>query len=190
MASMKKILMIGLALLPLLCAAQDYDFAKKIGGNTLYFYITSTGGQKGATVEVTYPGASEEAAWKGFSRPSGQLTIPDKVTPDRAKGRNADPEDDDTTIYTVTYINYFAFSGCDRVTRLVIPASVKQIGESAFAGCKRIEYIVVEAPQPPRMDESAFDKVDLDIPLRVPAGTYELYKDAVGWRMFTEILEY
>ena len=112
------------------------------------------------------------------------------MTPDRAKGRNADPEDDDTTIYTVTSINYFAFSGCDRVTRLVIPASVKQIGEGAFAGCRKVEYIVVEAPTPPRMDESAFDGVDLDIPLRVPAGTFELYKDAVGWRMFTEIIEY
>ena len=187
---MKKILLFCLTLLPVLCMAQDYDFAKKIGGNTLYFYITSTGGKNGATVEVTYPGASEEAPWKGFARPSGQLAIPEKVTPDRAKGRNADPEDDDTTIYTVTSINYFAFSGCDRVTRLVIPASVKQIGEGAFAGCRKVEYIVVEAPTPHRMDESAFDGVDLDIPLRVPAGTFEQYKDAVGWRMFTEIIEY
>ncbi|MBQ6069755.1 MAG: leucine-rich repeat protein [Bacteroidales bacterium] len=187
---MKRIMLLCFVLLAWLSQAQDYDFAKKIGGNTLYFYITSTGGKKGATVEVTYPGASEEEAWKGFAKPSGQLSIPEKVTPDRAKGRHADPEDDDTTIYTVTSINYFAFSGCDRITRLVIPSTVTQVGESAFAGCKRIEYIVVEAPQPPKMDESAFDKVDLDIPLRVPLGTYELYKSAVGWRLFTEILEY
>ncbi len=187
---MKKMLLLCFVLPALACVAQDYDFAKKIGGNTLYFYITSTGGKKGATVEVTYPGASEEEPWKGFSKPSGQLSIPEKVTPDRAKGRHADPEDDDTTVYTVTSINYCAFSGCDRITRLVIPATVTQVGESAFAGCKRIEYIVVEAPQPPKMDESAFDKVNLDIPLRVPPSTYELYKDAVGWRMFTEILEY
>ena len=187
---MNKWMLFAVLLLPLWGRAQDYDFAKRIGGNTLYFYITSTGGKNGATVEVTYPGASEEAPWKGFARPSGQLSIPERVTPDRAKGRHADTEDDDTTVYTVTSINYCAFSGCDRITRLVIPASVKQVGESAFAGCKRIEYIVVEAPQPPRMDESAFDKVNLDIPLRVPPGTYEKYKEAVGWRMFTEILEY
>ena len=187
---MRKWIMLAFVLLPMLGVAQDYDFAKKIGGNTLYFYITSTGGKKGATVEVTYPGASEEEPWKGHAKPGGQLAIPEKVTPDRAKGRHADPEDDDTTVYTVTSINYCAFSGCDRITRLVIPATVTQVGESAFAGCKRIEYIVVEAPRPPRMDESAFDQVDLDIPLRVPPGTYELYKEAVGWRMFTEILEY
>ena len=58
---MKKLMVTCMLFLPLLCVAQEYDFAKKIGGNTLYFYITSTGGKNGATVEVTYPGASEEA---------------------------------------------------------------------------------------------------------------------------------
>lgn len=182
------IFLIGLA--PWALMGQNYDFAKKIGGNTLYFYITSTGGTKGATVEVTYPGDSEESPWKGFAKPSGQLAVPETVTPDRSRGRHADPEDDDTTVYTVTSINYFAFQGCDRITRLTLPSTLKNIGEGAFAGCKRIEYIVVAAPQPPRLDESAFDKVDMDIPLRVPANTYELYKEAVGWRLFTEILEY
>ena len=62
---MKKMLLLCFVLPALSCMAQDYDFAKKIGGNTLYFYITSTGGKKGATVEVTYPGASEEEPWKG-----------------------------------------------------------------------------------------------------------------------------
>ena len=60
---MKKMLLLCFVLPALACVAQDYDFAKKIGGNTLYFYITSTGGKKGATVEVTYPGASEEEPW-------------------------------------------------------------------------------------------------------------------------------
>ena len=187
---MKKLMVTYMLFLPLLCVAQEYDFAKKIGGNTLYFYITSTGGKNGATVEVTYPGPSEETPWKGFTRPSGQLSIPAKVTPDRARGRNADHEDDDTTIYTVTSINYYAFQGCDRITRLILPSTLRQIGEGAFAGCKRLEYVVVEASNPPRLDESAFDKVSMDIPLRVPPNSYPLYKDAVGWRLFTEILEY
>ena len=36
----------------------------------------------------------------------------------------------------------------------------------------------------------AVDKVNLDIPMRVPAGSYELYHQAVGWRQFSEITEY
>lgn len=189
MVVMKRLTAIFLVLLPLWATAQEYDFAKKIGGNVLYFYITSTGGKNGATVEVTFPG-TEEAPWKGYRKPSGQLTIPDVVTPDRAKGRNADPEDDDTTIYTVTAVRYNAFMGCDHITRLTLPATIKKMGESAFADCSRIAYIVVEAQDPPKLYDSSFDKVDLDIPVRVPAGSYELYRQAIGWRQFTEIIEY
>ena len=187
---MKKVIMLSLLLLPLCTRAQEFDFAKKVNGNTLYFYITSTGGKNGATVEVTYPSDNEDQPWKGYRKPSGQLTIPETVTPDRARGRNADPEDDDTTVYTVTSIRYNAFAGCDRITRLSLPPSIKDIGESAFSGCKRLEYIVVQAPVPPRLDESSFDQVDLDIPVRVPAPTYESYHQAVGWRQFSEITEY
>jgi hypothetical protein len=114
--AMKTAILTLLAFLPLCLCAQEYDFAKKIGGNTLYFYITSTGGKDGPTVEVTFPADNEEQPWKGFRKPSGQLAIPETVTPDRSRGRHADPEDDDTTIYTVTAIRYFAFAGCDRIT--------------------------------------------------------------------------
>ena len=75
---MKKVILSLLALLPLCLAAQDYDFAKKIGGNTLYFYITSTGGKKGATVEVTYPGNNEEKPWKGYISPASHCPPPSK----------------------------------------------------------------------------------------------------------------
>ena len=74
--------------------------------------------------------------------------------------------------------------------QLILPSTIKRIEEFAFDGCKRIEYIVCEAQEPPRLDESSFDKVDINIPLRVPTGTYEKYKDAIGWRVFTEIIEY
>jgi len=187
---MKKTTILILLLLPLCLMAQDYDFAKKIGGNTLYFYITSTGGKHGPTVEVTYPGSSEESPWKGFHKPSGQLDIPELVTPDRSRGRDADSDDDDTTIYTVTAIRYSAFAGCDRITRLSLPSSIKEVGESAFAGCKRIAHIVSYATEPPKLDESSFDQVDLDIPVRVPMATYEAYHQAVGWRQFSEITEF
>lgn len=186
---MKRLFITLLLALPLWCAAQDYDFAKKVGDNTLYFSILTTGGKNGATVEVAYPG-TEERPWKGYAKPSGQVSIPEVVTPDRSKGKNADPEDDDTTIYTVVSIRYNAFQDCDRISKLIIPSTIRRIEENAFAGCKRISYIVVQATEPPRLDESSFEGVDLEIPLRVPAGTYEQYKDAIGWRMFREIVEY
>lgn len=189
MWGMRKIFLTLLFLLPMLGMAQEYDFAKRIGDNTIYFYITSTGGKNGATVEVTFPNTEEEP-WRGYHKPSGQVAIPEKVTPDRATGRNADPEDDDTTIYTVTAVRYNAFLDCDRITRLTLPSTIKKIGENAFGGCRRVAYIVSEAQEPPKLDESSFDKVDLDIPVRIPTGSYEAYHAAIGWRQFTEIIEY
>ncbi len=186
---MRKFFVTFLLFLPLFTVAQEFDFAKKIGGNTLYFTILTTGGKNGPTVGVCFPG-TEEKPWKGYSKPRGQVAIPDIVTPDRSKNKNADSEDDDTTAYKVVSVCYNAFQGCDHITKLVLPNTINRIEEYAFDGCKRIEYIVCEAQNPPRLDESSFDKVDINIPLRVPIGTYEKYKQSLGWRVFTEILEY
>lgn len=178
------LLLFAFYLLP--SVAQDYDFSKKIGGNTLYFIVTSTGGKNGATVEVTYPGVSEESPWKGFHKPNGQLTIPETVTPDRSKN----PDDDDTTIYRVTAIRYFAFKDCNRIKKLVLPPSLLSVGESAFSGCTRIAEIVTQSAVPPKLDESSFNGVDLDIPVRLLAGTLPNYQQSVGWRQFTMLTEY
>jgi len=154
--------------------AQDYDFTAKVGGNTLYFYITD---MHRNTVEVTYPGASESDPWKGVKKPHGQLSIPETIL-------------HDSVLYKVTAIRYNAFQGCDRITLLVLPSGISEIGEEAFAGCKHIGKIVCTAIQPPRLDESSFDGVSLDIPVRVPSGTYANYQQAVGWRLFTDITEF
>ena len=183
---MKKFLIILLipSFMPLF--AQDYDFSKTVGGNTLYFFITSTGGKNGPTVEVTYPGVSEERPWKGFRKPHDQLTIPETVTPDRSKN----PDDDDTTVYRVTSIRYNAFKDCSRIKKLVLPPTLKSIGEGAFSGCTRIGSIVTQSEEPPKLDESSFHGVDLDIPVRVLTGTLGNYQHAIGWRQFTLIIEY
>lgn len=167
-------------------SAQDFDFSKKVGGNTLYFFITSTGGKNGPTVEVTYPGVSEDAPWKGFRKPSGQLTIPETVTPNRSKN----PDDDDTTVYRVTSIRYNAFMGCSRIKKLILPPSLESVGESAFSGCTRIGSIVTQTVVPPKLSESSFHGVDLEIPVHVLAGTLQNYQQAVGWRQFVQLTEF
>ena len=174
MKRLSALLALAACLLALPARAQDFDFSARIGGNTLYFYITSTAKN---TVEVAYPGPSEDEPWKGHRKPHGQLTLPETVIYD-------------SVIYKVTAIRYSAFKDCDRITLLVIPSGVKEIGEEAFSGCKGIKNIVSTAIVPPRLDESSFNGVSLDIPVRVPAGTYTNYENAVGWRQFTEIIEF
>lgn len=186
---MKKLVLILLALLPILSMAQEFDFAKTIGGNKIYFAILTTGGKQGPTVEVTFP-HSEEQPWKGYTKPSGTLSIPETVTPDRSRAKDADPDDDDTTIYRVVSIRYNAFQGCDKITRLVLPPSIIRIEENAFAGCRKIANLVSQAPEPPRLDESSFLDVDINIPVRIPSGSFERYNQSLGWRIFTEMVEY
>lgn len=162
------------ALLPVQARAQAYDFSKTIGGNTLYFYILS---ERDRTVELAYPGSSEERPWKGFSKPTKLLSIPAVVLYD-------------SVTYNVVSIGYSAFAGCDRITKLVLPPTLKEIGESAFAGCTRIGDIVTQSSEAPRLDESSFDGVDVDAPVRVITGALSKFEQAVGWRQFTQIIEY
>lgn len=173
---MKKIFLFCLlfVLLPTLTRAQAYDFSKTVGGNTLYYYIIS---ERDRTVEVAYPGPSEDKPWKGFSKPSKQLAIPAVVLYD-------------SVTYNVVSIGYNAFMGCDRITKLVLPPTLKEIGESAFAGCTRIEEIVTQSADAPRLDESSFNGVDTDTPVRVLTGALRKFEQAVGWRQFTQIIEY
>lgn len=154
--------------------AQAYDFSKTIGGNTLYFYILS---ERDRTVELAYPGPSEDRPWKGFSKPSKQLSIPAVVLYD-------------SVTYNVVSIGYNAFAGCDRITKLVLPPTLREIGESAFAGCTRIADIVTQSAEAPKLDESSFDGVDVDAPVRVITGALSKFEQAVGWRQFTQIIEY
>lgn len=102
--------------------AQDYDFSIIFGNNTLYFYISST---RDNTVELAFPGPSEENPWAKHAKPSGKLVIPEQVTYD-------------SITYTVAAIGYNVFSDCKGLTSVTIPATVKSFGEFAFKGCKNL----------------------------------------------------
>ena len=47
--------------------------------------------------------------------------------------------------YPVTSIRFAAFSGCNDITRVTIPATVTRIDAGAFAGCVNLELIAVSS---------------------------------------------
>ena len=47
----------------------------------------------------------------------------------------------DLSLATITEIPYHAFSNCEALTSVSIPASVKKIGTAAFLGCTSLESI-------------------------------------------------
>ncbi len=66
---------------------------------------------------------------------SGEVTIPDAIS---YKGNN----------YHVSVIELGAFRNCNRLTKIVIPSSVTNIGSYAFAGCKSLDICCAAGSAP------------------------------------------
>lgn len=94
---------------------------------------------------------------------------------------------------SVTIIDYDAFSGCSGLTSLTIPNSVTSIGYNAFSGCSGLKSITCHNPVPPACPYanqwSPFAGVDLTIPVYVPVGSVLKYKVADGWKDFVVFRE-
>ena len=82
----------------------------------------------------------------------------------------------------VTEIRPYAFASRYLYEHLHIPASVTKIGEYAFNRCFDLMRTYVFAQEPPEIESSAIDDLDLSLRyLYVPTGTKSKYKLAKGW---------
>jgi len=90
----------------------------------------------------------------------------------------------------VTTIRQCAF-GYSVLTSVTIPSSVTDVDPNAFYNCSGLTSITCEATTPPACGEGCFYNVDKTIPLYVPKGKVEAYKDpsANGWKDFNNIQE-
>ncbi len=112
-------------------------------------------------------GGAFHSCW-GFT---GNLVIPNSVT----------------SIEHGTFQDCWGFNGS-----LVIPNSVTSIGEAAFAYCSGFTALITESLAVPTAVEYygtypfyAFDHMNYDIPVYVPAGKVSEYQNAAGWNVFT-----
>lgn len=110
-------------------------------------------------------------------------------------------------------IGYEAFQGCYNLSSITFPHSIKTIGMESFSGCSQVKEIHI-FNSGVRCISDAFENcsnlqyvhvydteahdADLDFPvnliffgtLYVPIGTAESYKNAKGWKNFTNIVEF
>ena len=121
---MKKLVFILFAALLCSQAAFAYDFsAVAPSGQTLYYNINGDG------VAVTCPSNN---FWGSYSKPVGDLIIPDSVTYSGIT-------------YAVTSIGDCAFYGCTGLTSVTIAPPITNIGTSAFEDCTGLTSVVFNA---------------------------------------------
>lgn len=90
----------------------------------------------------------------------------------------------------VTTIGEFAFFGREKMSKITIPSSVKNISFYAFNKCLPLSDIYISNQDPPKITDDAFKGVDLrKSKLHCPIGTSELYKKTRIWKKFKKIDE-
>lgn len=90
---------------------------------------------------------------------------------------------------SVTSIGESAFWHCSSLTSITIPNRVISIGERALKDCERLSEVHCKAQNPPTINSSVFDKYKNRLKLYVPKGSSKAYKNAEGWKEFTNIIE-
>ncbi len=99
----------------------QYDFTAECStGQTLYYKIIDAANRK---VRIVAPRSNDEDGWDGYTKPSGDIVLPETVT-------------NEGISYIVCEIGNYAFNECTGLTgSLTIPSTVTSIGESAFLRC-------------------------------------------------------
>ncbi len=91
----------------------------------------------------------------------------------------------------VIVIESWAFCFCKNLTAIIFPSKLKRICERAFCDCYNVDYIRCDAPEPPQVEEMAFEGIQKDnFTLEVPEGSVEAYRNAPGWCEFKRISAY
>ena len=87
-------------------------------------------------------------------------------------------------------IGHSAFIGCSSLDSLVFMGDgLQTIGDSAFCNCNQLAKISLQDTLPPIIEAHTFESVDRSIPIHVPLGSSERYKEAPYWCEFYNFIE-
>lgn len=83
-----------------------------------------------------------------------------------------------------------AFLHCTSLDSLVFMGDgLQTIGDSAFSHCTQLAKISLQDTLPPIIEAHTFEGVDRSIPIHVPMGASERYKEAPYWSEFYNFIE-
>ena len=88
----------------------------------------------------------------------------------------------------VTEMRSLVFRSCKALEQLKLPSTLTCIGDGLVKDCTSLKSVLCAAVAPPICTDATFDDMT-DIKLYVPWGCAEKYRQSVGWRNFTIIVE-
>lgn len=128
-----------------LCIATNSSFAQYAEIDGISYYTGTHG------VNYNYnsgkPYAKIAKPSRGMPEYSGNLVIPDSITEKEENGNER--------VLPVCSVQSNAFAGCKKLHSVVLPNSIKRIGEKAFAGCTELTYVYF--PKTAKLEEHVFE---------------------------------
>ena len=89
-----------------------------------------------------------------------------------------------------TSILDYAFHGCSNLTLVNLPKTLESIGYAAFGDCSSLSTVNSYATTPPKCyNDDVFAGIPSDAILHVPVGTKDAYATAIGWSIFSNIID-
>ena len=83
-----------------------------------------------------------------------------------------------------------SFLNCTSLDSLVFMGdSIERIGDSAFCNCTQLAKVSLQDTLPPMIEAHTFEGVDRSIPIYVPLGSSQRYKEAPYWSEFYNFIE-
>jgi hypothetical protein len=149
---------------------------------------------------IVYWTLNDQAAVIGNDNAAGEVKIASSVTFNERSVPVTDIVDfsfknntDITSVVipeSVRKIGDEAFSGCKNLSKLELGKSVNQIEPRAFAGIDKLEEVIVYAENVPDADRTAFENSYIEdyVTLHVPGKALDKFKDTAPWKNFKEIV--
>ncbi len=133
-----------------------------------------------------------EYAFSGCTGFTGDLVIPNAVTNLGQYAFRGCSGFSGTLIIGsgVQTINQYTFADCPGFAgALIVGTQVNNIGNYAFQNCSGFALLITENPNPVTAQSTSFTNMTYSIPVYVPDGLVNNYRNATGWNVFTNYIE-